>query len=95
MKKLAFLLAFLLAASCILMTSCGDSNVSSNDTSSTAGTTPNGNTGVNNGNTSGVDPKYLDSNGMYTVENLGMPEFNFAEDIFTVCVYNNFVKDTY
>ena len=95
MKKLAFLLAFLLAASCILMTSCGDSNVSSNDTSSTAGTTPNGNTGVNNGNTSGVDPKYLDSNGMYTVENLGMPEFNFTEDIFTVCVYNNFVQDTY
>ncbi len=92
MKKLAFLLAFLLAASCILMTSCGDST-SNDDTSSTAGEVSNGGTVNNGGN--GEASKYQDANGMYTLENMDMPEFNFTEDTFTVCVYSKVVQDTY
>ena len=92
MKKLAFLMALLLVASCLLMTACGSGEDSTANTSSAAGTTPNGNT---NNNHPGEDSKYLDENGMYTTDNLGMPAFDFTEDTFTVCVYNNFVQDTY
>lgn len=39
--------------------------------------------------------KYYDENGLYTLRNLGMPEFSFAKKTFTVCVYNNKMQTTF
>lgn len=91
-RKLFALLLSLLLLLCPLLASCG-STQSTEDTSSTAGTTSDGTESTDEGG--GEKSKYLDENGMYTLENIGMPEFNFNYDTFTVCVYSNAVQDTY
>ena len=91
-RKLFALLLSLLLLLCPLLASCS-STQSTEDTSSTAGTTSDGTEST--GEDGGEKSKYLDENGMYTLENMGMPEFNFNYDAFTVCVYSNETQDTY
>ena len=91
MKRL--IAAFLLTAMlCPLFAACG-SQGNTADTSSAADTPSDGT--VSKGENGGGKSKYLDENGMYTLENMNMPAFNFNYDTFTVCVYSDVVQDTY
>ena len=90
-RKLFALLLSLLLLLCPLLASCS-STQSTEDTSSTAGTASDGTESTGE---DGEKSKYLDENGMYTLENMNMPEFNFNYDTFTVCVYSNETQDTY
>ena len=91
-RRLFALLLGMLLLVCPLLASCG-STQSTENTSSTAGTTSENSTAGNE--TNKENSKYLDENGMYTLENMNMPAFNFNYDTFTVCVYSNEVQDTY
>ncbi len=91
MKKIALLLALVFVASCLLMTACSGGETVSSDTLSKDGGTP----PTPGNNSTGEASKYLDSNGKYTTDNLNMPEFNFTQDTFTVCVYNTVIQNTY
>lgn len=85
MKKALSLLLCLLLLLCPLLVACQDGE-NGGDTSSKA-------SGTNSGSAEGS--LYMDANGKYTLDNLGMPEFNFEETEFRVCVYNNNVQTTY
>ena len=91
-RRLFALLLGMLLLVCPLLASCS-STQSTENTSSTAGTTSENSTAGNE--TDKENSKYLDENGMYTLENMNMPAFNFNYDTFTVCVYSNEVQDTY
>lgn len=85
-RMLALLLCLALAV-CPVLAACGDETPEE----SSAATGKNEN---NNGETSEGDAQYVDENGQYTAEKL-LPEFDFSEKEFRVCVYNNNIQDTY
>lgn len=87
MKKMLSLLLCVLLLVCPVLVACDsdDGDESSNATSK-------------GGETSAPVSQssiYKDEDGNYTVAGLGMPEFNFTEDEFRVCVYNNVIQNTY
>ena len=90
-RKLFALLLSLLLLVCPLLVACG-TNGNTTDTSSADESS--GGSG-NGGESGGEKSKYLDENGMYTLENMNMPQFNFTETTFTVCVYSSAVQTTY
>lgn len=85
MKKALSLLLCLLLLLFPLLVACEDGGDAGDNSSRSSGT----NSGSSNGSL------YTDANGKYTLDNLGMPEFNFNETEFRVCVYNNVVQTTY
>ncbi len=91
-KRMFALFLGVLLLVCPMLVACSDSGAGNEDTSSIAGTTPNGGSTDNGPDANSI---YLDANKLYTVENLGMPAFNFTETTFTVCVYNNVAQPTY
>jgi len=86
-RMLALLLCLVLAI-CPVLAACGDDTP---EESSTATTSKNENS---TGESTDKDSLYTDDKGQYTAEKL-LPEFNFSETEFRVCVYNNNVQDTY
>jgi len=90
-RMFALFLGLLLLA-CPLFAACG-SQGNTADTSSADGTASDGT--VSKGENGGEKSKYLDENGMYTLENMNMPAFNFNRDTFTVCVYSDAKQTTY
>ena len=91
-RRMFALFLGLLLLVCPLLVACGDNESDVDDTSSTTNTTSGGTT---SNNTDNVDSKYLDDKGMYTLDNMNMPAFDFAQDTFTVCVYSDTIQDTY
>ena len=92
-KRMFALLLGMLLLVCPLMAACNNTT----STESTPDASQGGNT-TSSDTTSGEtseDSIYLDDNGMYTVENLGMPAFNFSKDTFVVCVTSNVGDTTY
>ena len=92
-KRMFALLLGMLLLVCPLMAACNNTAT----TESTPDASQGGNT-TSSGTTSGEtseDSIYLDDNGMYTVENLGIPAFNFSKDTFVVCVTSNVGDTTY
>ena len=86
MARFLTLLLCLLFAASVVLTACGDNE----DTSSSAGTQSAGDE-----SSQSQGSIYQDADGKYTLDNIGMPEFNFEEEEFVVCVYNNNVQTTY
>ena len=81
------LLLCLLTAAAVILTGCGGGEESSSPATSGTGS---------DGETSGTPTSiYQDADGKYTLDNLGMPAFDFQEEEFVVCVYNNNVQTTY
>ncbi len=111
MKKIASWLAFLLVISCLLVACGSDAAEHSVQDGASSGSSassslkeessiPNESIPVENpSDTSSEDgrpiSKFHDENGLYTLENLEMPEFSFAKKTFTVCVYNNKIQTTF
>lgn len=86
MKKALSLLLCLLLLLCPLMVACeGGGDAGDNGGSKPSGTTSG----------TGEGSLYKDSKGLYTLDNLGMPAFDFDATEFRVCVYNNVVQGTY
>lgn len=85
MKKALSLLLCLLLLLCPLLVACEGGEGEGGDGSKTSGTT--------SGSAGGS--LYTDNKGKYTLDNLGMPAFNFEEKEFRVCVYSNVVQTTY
>lgn len=88
MKKALILLLCLTLMLCPLLVACEGAGEEGGSENSRPG-------GTTSGNGGGEDSPYLDANGRYTLDNLGMPEFDFSETQFRVCVYNNNVQTTY
>ena len=93
MTKRLFALLLGLLMLCPLLVACGGDNGGTTSTPATSGGTTSGDT--NSTPEGGEGSIYLDENDQYTVENLGMPEFNFNKDTFTVCVTSNVKETTY
>lgn len=87
MKKALSLLLCLLLVLCPLLVACGDGDDAGDNS---GGSKP---SGTNSGSAS--DSLYKDANGKYTLDNIGMPKFDFDATEFRVCVYNNVVQTTY
>ena len=85
MKKALSLLLCLLLLLCPLLVAC-DGGSEGGDTSSKSGETNSG---------AGEGSLYTDGKGKYTLDNLGMPAFDFTETEFRVAVYNDVVQGTY
>ena len=85
-RMLALLLCLTLLV-CPVLAACGDDTA---DESSNAATSKN-----ETSQGGGEGSLYQDENGQYTVDNLGMPAFDFTETEFRVVVYSNEVQDTY
>ena len=85
MKKALSLLLCLLLLLCPVLAACGDGDDAGDNSSKSNGT--------NSG--SGEGSLYMDANGKYTLDNLGMPAFNFSETEFRVAVYNDVLQNTY
>lgn len=84
--RLCALTLVLLLALCPLLVSCTDAGEASTSTEDTS-----------SGEVSGTEENavYQDANGLYTLDNLNMPAFDFSEKQFRVCVYNNTKQTTY
>ena len=84
-RMLALLLCLMMVLT-VVLAGCGEEEESQEGTSS-----------ASESKEASEDPGslYLDANGKYTVANLGMPEFDFDKEEFTVLVYNNNVQTTY
>ena len=88
-RRIFALLLSLLVLLCPLLVSCSNNGNETEDTSSA------GSAGTVSKDPNQENSKYLDENGMYTLANMNMPEFNFSHDTFTVCVYSDKIQDTY
>lgn len=86
--RLCALLLVLLLALCPLLVACGGTEGDASDSSVAAS----GNEGTSEPVGEG---KYQDASGNYTLDNLGMPAFDFPQKEFRVCVYNNVKQTTY
>ncbi len=85
-KLLALFLCLLLAVCPVLVACQSDSPEESSAVSGSR----------SEGTSSGSDDSiYTDENGNYTLNGVNMPEFNFTETEFRVCVYNNTIQTTY
>ncbi len=88
-KRLFALLLGMLLLVCPMLASCN--NTQSTESTPNSGTT----SGTTSGGEEGENSIYLDSDGRYTVDNLGMPEFNFTNTTFTVCITSKEGDSTY
>lgn len=88
MKKTIALLLCLLMVVCVLFTACDpavDDNSSAPEQSAADDTSKADETGS----------KYQDKDGNYTLENIGMPAYNFTQTEFRVCITSNETQTTY
>lgn len=93
MTKRLFALLLGLLMLCPLLVACGGNGTETSTPAVSGGTTSGTTSGSGSGSVEGS--KYQNKDGTYTVENLGMPEFNFSKTTFTVCVTSKEGDATY